>query len=98
MYRILRNILFLFPPEGIHYFSMNCLKMLCAIPFLKKGIHRLFRPAQHDNLAVEVCRLAFSNPVGLGAGFDKNAKYLRLLFPSREMRNPACSGFPKTKP
>lgn len=76
MYRLLRRFLFLFPPEAVHYFSMNCLKLLCRIG-LKKIIARIFRPKR--NLQCSLFNIQFSNPVGLGAGFDKNARYLREL-------------------
>ena len=78
MYKILRSILFLFPPEWTHYFSMNCLKVLCFFTPIKKLISLLF--ITHDSrLTTDVFNLEFKNPVGLGAGFDKNAKYLREL-------------------
>ena len=78
MYKILRNILFLFPPEWVHYFSMNCLKILCSIGFIKNMIASIFRPSM-ANSEWSIDHLNFKNPVGLGAGFDKNAKYLREL-------------------
>ena len=78
MYKILRSILFLFPPEWTHYFSMNCLKVLCFIPPVKKLIALLFR-THHSSLITHFFNLDLKNPVGLGAGFDKNAKYLREL-------------------
>src|SRR6476469_958640 len=78
MYKILRSILFLFPPEWTHYFSMNCLKVLCFFTPIKKLVSLLF--ITHDSrLTTDVFNLGFKNPVGLGAGFDKNAKYLREL-------------------
>ncbi len=76
MYRLLRSILFFFPPEGVHYFSMNSLKFLCVIGF-RKAIRAIFRP--QGNVQCSILNMQFSNPVGLGAGFDKNAKYLREL-------------------
>ncbi len=78
MYSILRNILFLFPPEWVHYFSMNCLKLLCNIGF-KKFIRSSFSPEAMVVGEWSIGALRFKNPVGLGAGFDKNAKYLREL-------------------
>jgi len=78
MYKILRNILFLFPPEWVHYFSMNCLKILCSVVFIRKIIASIFRPSI-VNGEWSIDHLNFKNPVGLGAGFDKNAKYLREL-------------------
>jgi dihydroorotate dehydrogenase len=79
MYTILRNILFLLPAETAHYFSMNILKALCSIDFIRKMIASGFKPQASPNLQSEIFHLQFPNPVGLGAGFDKNAKYLREL-------------------
>lgn len=79
MYKILRSILFLFPPEWVHYFSMNCLRLICSIGFLRKLLAACFSPPANENLKSEILNLKFANPVGFGAGFDKNAKYLREL-------------------
>lgn len=76
MYRILRSFLFLFSPEGVHYFSMNCLRLLCRIGF-RKLLASCYRPK--GNMQYSIFNLQFPNRVGLGAGFDKNAKYLREL-------------------
>jgi len=78
MYRIIRNILFLFPTEWVHYFSMNCLRAICSVPLTELLIKRLYT-AHDSRLTTHVINLEFKNPVGLGAGFDKNAKYLREL-------------------
>jgi dihydroorotate dehydrogenase len=77
MYQILRRLLFLLPAETAHYFSMNCLKVLCAIPFIRNLLRKAF--SHHSSLITHQFGLSFKNPVGLGAGFDKNAKYLREL-------------------
>jgi dihydroorotate dehydrogenase len=79
MYKILRSILFLFPTEWVHYFSMNCIRVLCSIGFLRKLLASIFSPGTNEELKSEIYNLQFKNPVGLGAGFDKNAKYLREL-------------------
>ena len=78
MYNILRSFLFLFPPEWAHYFSMNCMRVLCSIGFIRKLIAFNFS-IKNPRLRTTLFRLEFKNPVGLGAGFDKNAKYLREL-------------------
>ena len=76
MYTLLRAFLFLFDPEKVHYFSMNILKMFCGIKPLQVLISKLYTPAGDiTNLA----GLSFRNKVGLGAGFDKNAIFLREL-------------------
>src|SRR5690242_20663071 len=75
MYSLLRSILFLFPPEWAHYFSMNCLTLLRRI-----GLIGLIRACYESRSSpVTVGNLSFKNPVGLGAGFDKNAKWLKEL-------------------
>ena len=78
MYHLLRNLLFLFPAEAVHHFSMNILKIACKIPFLKKWLASSFSP-QNASLGKELFGLKFKNPVGLAAGFDKNALYLHEL-------------------
>jgi len=78
MYNILRRILFFFPPEWVHYFSMNCMKLLCSTGFTRKLMALLFS-VKNSKLKTSVIGLEFKNPVGLGAGFDKNARYLREL-------------------
>ena len=76
MYKLIRSLLFLFPPEQVHYFSMNGLKLLCRIGF-KKIIAGFFKPKGNNQHSI--FNIQFSNRIGLGAGFDKNAKYLREL-------------------
>ncbi len=77
MYKILRSVLFLFDPEWVHYFSMNGLRLLCKIPGVKNLLVACFSPK--ENIKSKIGNLKFKNPVGLGAGFDKNAKYLNEL-------------------
>ena len=76
MYRLLRNFLFLFSPEWVHYFSMNSLRLLCQLG-VRKILRSMFVPK--ENVPSEVLGIRFPNKVGLGAGFDKNARYLREL-------------------
>lgn len=77
MYKLLRSVLFLFDPEKVHYFSMNSLKQLCKINFAKNWIIKTYAPEQAAEYSL--FDIVFSNKVGLGAGFDKNATYLTEL-------------------
>jgi dihydroorotate dehydrogenase len=77
MYRLIRSILFLLPAETAHYVSMNFLRFFSAIG-LRPLISALYTP-KNNGYSWEMMGLRFRNPVGLGAGFDKNAKYLREL-------------------
>lgn len=83
IYPILRNLLFNFDPEEIHHFSMNNLQRICSSSLGQQLLQQQFG-VNNSSLEKEVFGLKFSNPVGLGAGFDKNAHYLREL---------ACLGF-----
>lgn len=62
---------------------MNVLKGLCSVSWIRKLIKSYFTPAKNDRLTTVFqtrhATLHFANPVGLGAGFDKNAKYLLEL-------------------
>lgn len=78
MYSLIRNILFLFEAEKAHYISMNMLKRICSVNVLRKIISLIFSP-RDSSLQKKLFGLHFKNPIGLGAGFDKNASYLREL-------------------
>ena len=78
LYPLLRKLLFAFPPEDVHYFSMNMLKTGCSIGPVRSMIKNSFS-VNDRSLQKTVFGLNFSNPVGLGAGFDKNALYLNEL-------------------
>ncbi|WP_226063500.1 quinone-dependent dihydroorotate dehydrogenase [Kaistella polysaccharea] len=70
MYKsLIRPILFKFDPEEVHYFTFSLLK---NFPFLTKNF--LPKPLEDKRLEREVFGLKFKNPVGLAAGFDKDAK------------------------
>src|ERR1035437_164848 len=74
MYKtILRPIFFLFQPETIHHIVFKIIKFFCSIP----GISPILRSTHcidDKRLERNLFGLTFSNPVGLAAGFDKDAK------------------------
>jgi len=78
LYQLIRNILFCFPPEEVHYFAMGCLKMGTRLSLTDALIRNAFQ-FRSNQLEKELWGLRFPNPVGLGAGFDKNACYLNEL-------------------
>ena len=77
-YPIARNLLFMLPPEMAHSISMQGLHHAASIPFIKKQLAAQFQYPE-KTLAKTCFGLHFPNPVGLGAGFDKNAAYLNEL-------------------
>ena len=78
MYSLIRSLLFLFPPEDVHCFVMNALRAACSIESLKNTTRKNFS-LNNATLQKKLFGLDFKNPVGLGAGFDKNALYLNEL-------------------
>ncbi len=77
MYHFLRKVLFWFPPEEVHHISMRGLSVLSKLPV----INNMFRSelTEKASLQTNILGLTFTNPVGLAAGFDKNALYLDEL-------------------
>jgi len=73
MYKLFRPILFLFNPEFIHHISFKAIKIGAIVP-LKMWTWRLLFKVRHPKLVREVFGIKFENPVGLAAGFDKDAK------------------------
>lgn len=79
MYKqILRPILFQFDPEAVHHFSFNALKFAYKIPGVSSILKKNF-VLEDKRLEREVFGLKFKNPIGLAAGFDKNAELYKEL-------------------
>ena len=73
MYKlIIRPILFLFDPEKVHYFTFSLIRIFCKIPFVASIFRGLYQ-VNDKNLERTLFGITFKNPVGLAAGFDKNA-------------------------
>lgn len=73
MYKsVVRPILFFFDPEKIHHFTFSLIKVVCKIPFVSE-IFRGFYVVNDKRLERTLFGITFKNPVGLAAGFDKNA-------------------------
>ena len=79
MYKLLiRPILFWFDPEEVHYFTFSFIRFLSKIPGFSSLSKSLFE-VNDKKLEREVFGLKFKNPVGLAAGFDKDAKLYQEL-------------------
>jgi dihydroorotate dehydrogenase len=73
-----RPILFLFDPEHVHHFTFGLIRLVCKIP----GISSIFKKmylVEDKRLEKKLFGLTFKNPVGLAAGFDKDAKLFNEL-------------------
>ena len=79
MYKFfIRPILFWFDPEKVHYFTFSLIRNLSRIPGCS-AIFRMLYLVHDKRLETEVFGLKFPNPVGLAAGFDKDAKLYNEL-------------------
>jgi len=73
MYKsIIRPLFFLFDPEKIHHFTFSLVKFLSKIPGVAAVFSQLYQ-IKDKKLERNLFGLTFKNPVGLAAGFDKNA-------------------------
>lgn len=75
---IIKPILFFFDPEKIHHFSFAMIRWSSKIPGISFLIRKLYN-VEHPKLERTVFGLTFKNPVGLAAGFDKDAKLYKEL-------------------
>lgn len=74
----IRPIFFRFDPEKVHHYTVKLLSFLFFIPGMKALVKRVF--VRNDpSLEREVMGIKFTNPVGLAAGFDKDATMVDLL-------------------
>lgn len=83
MYKLLRPLLFSVDPEKVHALLFSAL----AVPMRLSGFQALLRSrftVADPRLERKLFGLTFKNPVGLAAGFDKDAKLIDSL---------SCFGF-----
>jgi len=79
MYKsIIRPILFSFDPEKVHYFTFSMIRATSKIPFFP-SIFRGMYNVKDPRLERKLFGLTFPNPVGLAAGFDKDARLYNEL-------------------
>jgi len=79
MYKnVIKPILFLFDPEKVHHLVFNLIKLIHLVPGVS-FIIRGFYDFSHPKLTREIFGLSFRNPIGLAAGFDKDAKLYNQL-------------------
>ena len=74
MYKLVRSLLFLFDAEFIHEISTKLIKLYNYIPFVSKLLRKNYLISD-KLLEKEVFGIKFPNPIGLAAGFDKNASF-----------------------
>ena len=79
MYKLLiRPLLFCFDPEKVHHFTFKLIRYASKIPLIPNLIRSLY-VVKDKRLERNLFGLTFNNPVGLAAGFDKDAKLFNEL-------------------
>ena len=68
----------MFDPEKVHYFTFSIIQFLAKIPGFSAVAKATYK-VDDKRLETEVFGLKFPNPVGLAAGFDKDAKLYNEL-------------------
>jgi len=77
MYSLIRRLLFLLDPEDAHDFVTRQMVALQQIPIVLRAIER--RCAPPVSAGRELFGLKFRSPIGIAAGFDKNATMMPFL-------------------
>lgn len=72
---VIRPVFFLFKPETAHHLALGLFSFLYKIPPVRNFVRKMLQ-VEHPSLERNVMGLKFKNPVGLAAGFDKNARYI----------------------
>ncbi|MDU0370837.1 quinone-dependent dihydroorotate dehydrogenase [Hymenobacter endophyticus] len=75
---LVKPLLFRLDAEKAHHLVFNNLKRAYRLPGAAAALRGLYG-LRHPNLEREVFGLRFQNPVGLAAGFDKNAELVTEL-------------------
>ena len=79
MYKLfIKPLLFSMQPEKAHYFATDLLTFFCKIPGVA-WLMRCMYDVKNPKLERELFGLKFKNPVGLAAGFDKDARWFNQL-------------------
>ena len=78
MYLIIKRLLFLFDPEWIHHIVFKSIKIVNKIPGVSSLLSSIY-VLKDKRLEQKLFGLNFPNPVGLAAGFDKDAKLFNEL-------------------
>jgi len=77
IYRLLRDVLFRLDPEAAHELALAHVERLQKIPVALRMIEHRAKPSA--SLVRELWGLKFPSPIGIAAGFDKNAVMLPFL-------------------
>ncbi|WP_353662591.1 quinone-dependent dihydroorotate dehydrogenase [Hydrogenimonas sp. SS33] len=78
-YNTLKSLLFRFDPETAHHLATGAMRLAQAVPPLLSALQRRYR-FDDPRLEQEIFGCRFANPVGLAAGFDKDAQLIPAMY------------------
>jgi dihydroorotate dehydrogenase len=73
LYQVFRSLIFRFDPETAHELAINFLK------YLPRSATIFTLQRDYENLKSNLWNIDFLSPIGLAAGFDKNAEVINVL-------------------
>ena len=77
---LLKPFFFSIDPEKAHHFVVGAMRIFSPIFYLRKSFYDFkINGKNHPSLEKEVFGIKFPNPVGLAAGFDKNAEIFKQM-------------------
>ncbi len=76
---VFKPLLFSLDPETAHELTVSGLNLVASLPFFRVGLKSIFSPENNKDQSFQMAGLKFKNPVGMAAGFDKNAHLINAL-------------------
>lgn len=79
LYRLIRPLVFRLDPERAHHLTIAASAALGRIALARAAAAARWGTPRDPRLTTNVAGIAFPNPVGLGAGYDKSGEAIPLL-------------------
>jgi len=78
MYSLVKFLLFKLNPEKAHRVALSAIEATLKLPLIGSLLRSSFKASNNTQKPVEIGGITFPNHLGLAAGFDKDAKHLKL--------------------
>jgi len=78
LYHFIKPFLFLLDAEKAHYSTLRLFRWSLKLPIIKTRVLKFVQPSTLPD-PFYCLDIRFKNPIGLAAGFDKNAEYINEM-------------------